>query len=156
MDILLWNNNERRGKNYWQRHRESKGDGRSFGATRRRMCSIVAAVSGEVRCKHAVNEQGISVWRIGRGVGRGVCSASCAEIHPRWVVGEAPGGRYVGQQHASLTVPMSQFAKSSNGTIRLRSISGIKTWKPIVINNGYQFSWRRWSSGRSSTFLELY
>lgn len=70
----------------------------------------------------------------------GVCSASCAEIYPRWV-GEAPGGRYVGQQHASLTVPMSQFAKSSTGTILLRSIgdiSGIKT--SVIINNGYQFS----------------
>lgn len=72
----------------------------------------------------------------------GVCSASCAEIYPRWV-GEAPGGRYVGQQHASLTVPMSQFAKSSTGTILLRSIgdiSGIKTSATIIINNGYQFS----------------
>lgn len=69
----------------------------------------------------------------------GVCSASCAEIYPRWV-GEAPGGRYVGQQHASLTVPMSQFAKSSTGTILLRSIGDIKTSATIIINNGYQFS----------------
>lgn len=57
--------------------------------------------------------------------------------------GEAPGGRYVGQQHASLTVPMSQFAKSSNGTIRLPSIGDTKTSTTIIINNGYQFSWRR-------------
>lgn len=42
---------------------------RAFDDPRRRMRSIAAAVSGEVRCKHAVNEQGISVWRIERGMG---------------------------------------------------------------------------------------
>lgn len=45
--------------------------------------------------------------------------------------GEAPGGRYVGQQHASLTVPMSQFAKSSNGTIRLPSIGDTKRYQDL-------------------------
>lgn len=85
-----------------------------------------------------------------------MCREPCLvpEIHPRSRgpeagFGEAPGGRYVGQQHASLTAPMGRFAKSSSSTIRVRSNAGVeqrqnppdaatKTATMTTINNGYQ------------------
>lgn len=42
----------------------------------RRVVSVAAAL-GEERCKYAVNEQGISVRRMERGVGRGVQCVLC-------------------------------------------------------------------------------
>lgn len=47
----------------------------------RRVVSVAAAL-GEERCKYAVNEQGISVRRMERGVGRGVQCVLCRDPPP--------------------------------------------------------------------------
>lgn len=92
----------------------------------------VVLVSREERCKQAVDERGRRNIGVENRAGWSVCREAClVQKSTPFVaaeaagIGEAPGGRYVGQQHASLAVPMGRFAKSSSGTIRLRNIAGV-------------------------------
>lgn len=98
--------------------------------TRRQIRSIGRREKNDVNRRWTSENEGISVSRIEWG---GACAEKrvlCRNLPRSWRpkrrgIGEAPGGRYVGQQHASLTVPMGRFAKSSASTIRLRSITGV-------------------------------
>lgn len=149
---------------------ENKAYGRSTTYVRRRMRSIAATVSREVRRKYAVEhergisvwgiEQGISVWRIERGVGaRGMQCVLCRNLPSLGWAGVKPlvVDTWVSNmlhwqcQWASLRNPRTVQSDYQVSAIP----SGIKTSTTIIINNGYQFSWRRWSNARS-TFPELY